>query len=229
LAKVTTNIDVWAVALDSFALSPVEYEATLTAEEILRAESFCSRLHGNRWIASRYALRTILSKVTHVRSQEVEFKFGANGKPQLVWNKIKDPVHFNLSHSVDVALVAICKDEPIGIDIEMVKRFDEMERVAERVFTPTERAQLAECNTPDYLVDFYRTWTRKEAIIKAIGVGLTANLNSIDTVAIPSGKEATRWQLFDLDVGDDFRGALAFSCDVSARVNMRSFDFAITS
>jgi hypothetical protein len=135
-------IDVWLVDTDVDA-SP----DSLSPEERERAERFRFDEHRRRWIAAHVALREILSKYT----SDVQFVIGENGKPSLA----NGAVRFNLSHSGDLAVIAV-SDHEIGIDVEQIRDGFDYESIA-----PAANRD-----------EFFRAWTRKEACLKARGLGL---------------------------------------------------------
>ena len=112
-----------------------------------------TRPHGwRRWAAARWALRRLLASYLDREPAEIELAFGERGKPMLA-----DPdaaLHFNLSHSGEWALIAVCRDREVGIDVQQMRRRRGRERPP----------------------GFYAEWTRREAIAKCHGVGLWAPL-----------------------------------------------------
>ena len=82
-------------------------------------------------------------------------------------------VHFNISHSKEMAIV-VFSDREVGCDVEALRSVDW--RVAERWFCPEERSDLLESENPDR--DFTRLWTCKESFIKALGKGLQQPMNA---------------------------------------------------
>jgi 4'-phosphopantetheinyl transferase len=138
-------IEVWLVDTDVDA-SP----DSLSPEERERAARFRFEEHRRRWIAAHVALREILSTYTN----DVQFVIGENGKPSLA----NGAVHFNLSHSGDLAVIAV-SDHEIGVDVEQIRDDFDYESIA-----PAANRD-----------EFYREWTRKEARLKARGLGLGAS------------------------------------------------------
>jgi len=135
-------IEVWLVDTDVDA-SP----DALSPDERERAARFRFEEHRRRWIAAHVALREILSKYT----SDVQFVIGENGKPSLA----NGAVHFNLSHSGDLAVIAV-SDHEIGVDVEQIRDGFDYESI------------MPAANRDE----FFRAWTRKEACLKARGLGL---------------------------------------------------------
>jgi 4'-phosphopantetheinyl transferase len=130
------------------------------------------------------------------------------------------PVRFNLSHSGDLALVAVTRRREIGVDVERLRRESDLLDVAEHYFAPRERATLRSLPEKDRCLGFFRCWTRKEAYLKARGDGLSMDLHSF-TVALGPDEpaallessegpgEVARWNLEELNPSPDYAAALA--------------------
>ena len=189
----------------------------LSAEERQRAQRFKNPLHGRRYRFAHAVLRRLLShQAGNIAPAALRFVLGPHGKPFLDPCGGTPAVHFNLSHSGDLVLVALSGDAELGVDIECLDRGVDVPGVAGRFFHPAEVAALnrepesrrAEC--------FFTFWTRKEALIKAAGTGLFASVQDIDgtagTVSLPSargGGERAAFQVRDLPAPAGFRAALA--------------------
>jgi 4'-phosphopantetheinyl transferase len=95
-------------------------------------------------------------------------------------------VEFNLAHSGGKAVIALAGDAAIGVDIELLRPIDDVESLARLVFSDVERRELEFASDP--VSAFLNGWTRKEAYVKALGLGLSAPLTKI-TVSL-SGRAA---------------------------------------
>jgi 4'-phosphopantetheinyl transferase len=171
-----------------------ERVALLSAEEIARAQRFVFERHRRRFLAAHCALRERLSQHTGLAPQALDMAEGPFGKPFLA---NAPGCHFNLSHSDDWALIGIRHAGPIGVDIELRRSVRDAEALARANFTAEEfDAFMA---VPHAARDevFLRVWTRKEALLKALGTGLSmapASVHvgiekeaSIVKVALPAG------------------------------------------
>jgi 4'-phosphopantetheinyl transferase len=165
-------------------------------------------------VRARAALRSILARYTGTGPAALAFEYNEHGKPSL----LGAGPGFNLSHSEDVALCAVAHRRDVGVDVEWAARPVEHLKLAERFFAPGEVAVLRTV-APEGVPDaFFACWTRKEAYVKATGLGLSLPLNgfevSLEPVAEPSLRilgdpEATaRWALRSLDTGPGFAAAL---------------------
>ena len=106
------QVDLWNIRL---ADNPPAADSILTPQELQRARSFVSAAARRRFVAGRIALRRILSQYCGVEPSRIPLAYRRHGKPYL-----KPPfseLKFNLSHSCDVALLAVCEGANIGVDL----------------------------------------------------------------------------------------------------------------
>jgi 4'-phosphopantetheinyl transferase len=164
-------------------------------------------------VVARAALRQLLARELGRTPEEIVFTVGAHGKPRL--DDESAGVRFNLSHSGDLALVAIARGADVGVDLEEIKPRADLAGVARRVFTQAEREAVEVGGE----AAFYRHWVAKEAFVKATGRGIES-LRSFEVVLDgPEGArlnhvagdpaEAAKWTLAMLDVGPRFAAAVA--------------------
>lgn len=148
--------------------------ATLSADEHARGARFAFEGLRRRHLASHVALRAILAQQTGLAPGALVFGEGPFGKPFL-----QAPANcvFNMSHSDDVAVIAVAPDAPagtgIGIDVEVLRPMRDAVALAERNFTEAEQHELLAAPAEQRDLVFMRGWTRKEACLKAIGSGLS--------------------------------------------------------
>jgi 4'-phosphopantetheinyl transferase len=195
---------VWTLPL---AAAP-DLSHVLSPEECERAARFLHDAPRRQFVAARASLRLILSRYTGTPPESLTFTTTGNGKPVLPGGP-----HFNVSHSHEVALIAVAAAE-LGVDVEHVRERDTWPDMARRYFTPREVAGCVD------LTSFYHIWTRKEAFLKALGLGLAHGLERF-AVSVPpddparilhiDGDEAAarRWSLIALSPADGYVGAVA--------------------
>ena len=117
----------------------------------------------------------------------LRFAHNAFGKPSLA----EAPgCHFNLSHSGDAALLAIDAGAPVGVDIEIERAMDDIDAMAQAHFTDAERDALQRSSAGTRAAAFLRTWTRKEACLKAVGTGLSVDPRQLETGCADAPDEA---------------------------------------
>lgn len=161
----TGAVDVWVAPLDGPA-TPTE---VLSRSERERAASFLRPEVAQRWIASRVALRRVLATYLGEPAAAVEITVAEDGKPRLR----RDRLEFNLSHSGELALVAISPQRAVGVDLERIEPDRDLIALAERTLDEEEVASLRETAPKQRTAAFYGAWTRHEARRKCLGVGLT--------------------------------------------------------
>jgi len=188
---------------------------SLSADELTRASRFASAADSHRYITARAGMRSVLARFAGVSPAALIFRYSERGRPILAAPDMA-LLDFNLTHAGDVALLAISRGR-VGVDVESLRRRPpDVMAVASRYFSPGELTSLT-CLPPAARWRMFVTiWTRKEAVAKAIGVGLAA-LGEIEVgvapdqpprvVAAPGG--AARWQLFHLESEDGMLGAVA--------------------
>jgi 4'-phosphopantetheinyl transferase len=185
--KIAANqIHVWAWLLDSsggFGDHEKSQIGLLDAKELERFHRFhfeCDRI---RFAIAHANVRRILGAYLDREPERILFRANPFGKPELVTEAQTRPLYFNLSHSRKVALLALSMDTEVGIDVEDIRPIEP--EVAESNFSPTELAALSSLEGEAWVKGFYHCWTRKEAILKAEGVGLNLPLDSFDVSLIP--------------------------------------------
>ncbi len=208
-------ITVWTVDLDAEAFQRAERLAQLDDVERARAARFHFAQDARRWRAAHVALREVLARHTGVAAAALPFAEDPNGKPRLA---MPQAIAFNLSHSAGLALIAVGGTQPLGVDVEDVKPVPEMEGVAESHFAADERAALFALSEPERLAAFYRIWTRKEAYVKATGIGVGPALARFSvSLEVPravllrdelDASARTRWTLHHLALPAPYVGAL---------------------
>lgn len=121
-------------------------------------------------VPASLTLRQVLALYLDEAAEEIELTQGEHGKPRLA---AEQPLlAFNLSHSADLALVAVARDREVGVDVERVKPDRDLVALAERALAPEAAAAVREAAEPERARLFYELWTRHEARLKCLGVGL---------------------------------------------------------
>ena len=217
----TAKIQLWSIDINAASHEPEALLSLLSDDELKRAERFRFEKHRHRWIAGRAMLRTILSAMTHRSPESVAFEYDEHKKPYLPCSSGHERIHFNLTHSSDLALLAVTSVGPVGIDVERIKPLSSIDTVVDRFFSIAERSAFSTMSgDEERLKAFYTCWTRKEAYLKALGCGISEPTNTFDVtflensepeiIAIDGDNNVARdWLLFDLKVTPGYVGALA--------------------
>ena len=142
-----------------------------------------------RWIAARSALREILGGCLDADPRALVFAYGDKGKPALAEPAGEWDLQFSLAHSAHLAVYAVTVGCPVGVDLERMRPLPDMDRIAERTFSRQECAALRALPATLRPSGFFNCWTRKEAYIKAVGLGLSYPLERF-TVSLAPGAPA---------------------------------------
>ncbi|WP_155419432.1 4'-phosphopantetheinyl transferase family protein [Chromobacterium subtsugae] len=206
LASPGAAIDVIAIPLDGppcpDALSP---------DERLRAARFIRPRDGARYAAAHNALRQLLAAALGADPAALDFAAESAGKP---WLPAYPELGFNLSHSGDAALVALARGARLGVDLEQAQRDGrelDWQGIAESYFSAGERLALGDAD--DGARRFLRMWTAKEAVLKAMGSGLSG-LADVEIALDAAGRprlvsaHGDSWRLHALETEDGHAAAL---------------------
>ena len=225
---VTNEIHVWRIDISSNISHLASFQNILSPDECSRADRFRFGPDRNSYIITRGALRFIFGTILGKRPETIGFIYGKNGKPSLNADpetaclnggKIKYTVHFNVSHSRNLSLIAVSRRNTIGVDIQYMGFLKNDNRIAENFFSRDEVIKLRSLPEAMQQQAFFTCWTRKEAFIKAKGGGLTIPLEQFSVQVTPGEPaqllktdwdpdEASRWRLMDLDIDEEYAAAL---------------------
>jgi 4'-phosphopantetheinyl transferase len=161
------EVRVWVVRLDHPPADPAELLGILTPDERDRAERYRAGAVRQQFVIGRALLRRVLSGCLGLRPHAVPITYTMAGKPVLAASST-DPLHFNLTHTAGVALIAVGRQR-VGIDVEGVREVPGMEGLVDRFFSAAEREAFRELPAGCRPAAFFRGWTCKEAVIKAAG------------------------------------------------------------
>lgn len=220
LSLQSNEAHVWRVDLEQSPDRQESFWSLLDHEERARANRFHFEQHRRRFVVARGFLRTLLAQYLEIPPEEVRFSYGPYGKPFLSDAHRNSRLHFNASHSHELAIYAFVQDYEVGVDVEYIKENFASEDVARQFFSTYEVETLLALPETERSAAFFRCWTRKEAYIKAIGSGLSHPLSEFDVTLAPNEPAAllrvqrepesvARWSLLDLAVGNGYAGALA--------------------
>jgi 4'-phosphopantetheinyl transferase len=164
------EVHVWIADLRAEPVETARRVAATTDVERERASLFWRRADGERYVASHGVLRLLLAGYLGCDPLRLDFRTGEHGKPFLPGSGLE----FNLSHSSDLALIAVARERRVGVDVEALRPMPDLEDLAPRVCTPGELVILNALAEPARTHAFLGLWTRKEALAKATGEGIQA-------------------------------------------------------
>jgi len=218
----SSEAHVWKVPLNRSASQIERLKTNLSSDELARVGRFHFQKDRDAFTVARGMLRFILSRYVRFEPHELAFDYSSYSKPSLQARFNADMLQFNLSHSHHIALVAVCWQCEIGVDVEWMRDTLSDMQIAERFFSPAEVDALRSVPAIDQKGAFFNCWTRKEAFIKAKGRGLSIPLDQFD-VSLKPGEpavlqqtrfepdEAKNWTLIDIPLESGYRAALAVS------------------
>jgi 4'-phosphopantetheinyl transferase len=203
-------IDVWRVDLTTTG-EPVL--SALSAQERERAERIAGALEQRLWSRSRGILRDLLGRYLKTDPGSLELAVGTHGKPRLGGRWSECGLHFNLSHSGELALYAFTACGAVGVDVQVLREPGRGARedhvaLAARVFSGEAAARLGELPPELREREFLRLWTRHEAELKRRGTGIGAA--SAEHHA--KGEAHAEPWIVELDAGSRAVAALATKC-----------------
>jgi 4'-phosphopantetheinyl transferase len=219
------DVHLWLAAVPDCLPHLESLRELLDAEERDRAVRFHFQRDRERYIIARGVLRRLLA--TYLSTSHFAFTVNKFGKPSL--QPPHNAFHFNVSHSRDLVLFGFTRGLEIGADVEAIRPDFATLEIANRFFAPDEAVTLTQLSDSERIGAFFNCWTRKEAYIKARGIGLSLGLSTFAVTLKPGERAAltrvdndatapNRWTLLSLDVGADYRAAVAFEardCNVS--------------
>ena len=222
-------VQIWHISLQVHSDELLNrYYDCLSQDENAKANRFRFPEDRRRFIVARGTLRHLLGRQFDQRPEAVTFCYGTYGKPsvsfidetQKMTNASLADFHFNLSHSGERAVCALGYERKVGIDIEQIKPIKRLDGLMKRTLLSYEQAQVEAKSESAQSRAFLQRWTCKEAYLKAIGLGLTKSMQTIEVqlsppelLQMPENCEEG-WQLHLLTLPEDYVGALAVAGQV---------------
>jgi 4'-phosphopantetheinyl transferase len=198
---------------------------TLSPDEQNRAARFHFVRDQQRFTVGRGLLRMILAGYLGYDAKQVQFVYGSHGKPALAAEWGGESYCFNLAHSASSFLLAVTCGREVGVDLEYIRPIPDSWDFAAQVFSPSELAALKATPVELQQDSFMRYWVRKEAYLKARGMGLLVSLPTVGIIPTAHGSNVMfdvegepdaeySWSIRDLDTPPGFAAALAVEgCD----------------
>ena len=225
------EVHVWRASLHVGRRRLLRLEESLSGDEKERACRYRFSRDRDRFMAARGILREILGRYLSVPPGRLRFYYGAQGKPNLAAvarescgtrndsNRSCGGLEFNVAHSGALALFALSRGKPVGVDLESIQ-FNMADWDVARTFFAPEEAAAIRALRPDLQAEaFFACWTRKEAYLKARGGGLSLPLDRFCVSLAPGEPAALRrtdgdgggasWILHALDLGPGYAAAIA--------------------
>lgn len=191
----------------------------LSVDEQERANRFHFPKHRAAFIAARGILRKLLGRYLHQAPMTIQFSYGQQGKPEL---HSDISLQFNSSHSQGLALMAFGHQMEIGIDLEKIQADIDILQLANNFFSENEKHTILNLTGEEQTLGFFNCWTRKEAFIKAKGMGLSLPLDQFEVDLLTTSpasllvtswdiNEAQEWTIFPVHPSPQYVAALAIN------------------
>jgi 4'-phosphopantetheinyl transferase len=209
-----------------------ELTAILSVEETVRINRFIFEKDRITHTISQGMLRYILGTYLNLNPEEIIFRQNEYGKLFISEEQNPENIQFNLSHSGDMIVYAISKGRDVGIDIQKIKDNDSIMDIVDHYFSETEKAAFRSLPDEQKLKGFHSCWTRKEAYIKALGMGLSYPLNSFTMPVTPENSSAviyddseTAYSVTDINTSPGYTAAVVVKGN---DVSYRHFDWCFS-
>jgi len=214
------EIHLWEAPLEVPQEALTTMAETLDGGERTRAERYRFETHRRQYIAAHGALRRILSQYAGLPPASIRYRYDAFGRPQLAPEMDPSGLDFSLSHSGELAIVAVAGSGRVGADVEELRDLAWEYGLAGQILSADEWSEWRRCPVQARTEALLRLWTRKEACLKADGlalrkdprqvpVGLDFNLGSCWSCVRPFGHGGPRWAVCTLKLNPGYLASVA--------------------
>ena len=217
-------VHIWNVSTLISEKQELAYLKLLSEDEKAKASSFRFTKDRRIYITSRGVLRSLSGQYLKQLPEDIVFDYEVHGKPQF---RVDTMVRFNVSHSENYVVIGFVHESEIGIDVEYLKKNFDVLELGQNFFSNDEIDTLEAMAAKDQYDGFYRCWTRKEAFIKAKGMGLSFPLDAFsvsldnNTTALLEKTawnpiESREWDMFSFSPGKGYIAAVAIKGNIKS-------------
>jgi len=214
------EVHLWLVSYRELYLQSADMAEIISGVEKRRSERYRFLKDQQNYIFRHGVLRILIARYMSIEPGDVRFRVGDYGKPHLDGMNKEHSFEFNISHSGDMLLLGFARGHRIGVDIEFNKPIEDMDAIIKTNFSHNEKLEFDSLPADKRLEAFYRGWTQKEAFVKALGDGLSRDLDQFDVSMTPGepaalkrtawdGVEATRWTLETIQTVSGYSASVA--------------------
>lgn len=212
-------INVYNIITKQYLHDLEELYSFLSTQERSQSSKFITSALSNNYIITRAVLRCILAKSLKIKPQEIKFLTNPYGKPSVEGSVIK----FNMSHSVNSAYYGVSDDFDLGIDVEFFNVKKNIFDIAKSVFSTREFCYFVNLSSEGQQKFFFEAWTKKEAMIKALGLGLSYPMEKVDTLNMKNSNclelLGERYYLYKLHSTEYYRAHLVIKNRMDVKIN----------
>ena len=211
-----SEIHIWQICLNN--CSAKQLFSCLSPTEQERARRFKADIISRRYIVAHAAMRDILAKYLGGSATSLDLIQPLNQKPLIHQSQNHLGLHFSLSHSHEIAILAVSQACIVGVDIEHIRPVASVTQIANRFFAASEYELLQKSPKAQQLALFFKIWTAKEAFLKAQGLGISNHLNQFsitlnyeqEPIGIERAKtDGEEWRLHRLVTFPEYESTLA--------------------
>ena len=222
VTSITDDIHIWSADLNISHIKLLRYYKYLSPLEYNRAKGFKFDKDRRTFIACTGILREILAGYINISPETISFRYNDFGKPFLA--NYCSRLYFNSSRSASVALYIFSGVYEVGIDIEKVRYMNSLNDIVLQFFSDEEITYFKKLSSQEFTREFYKLWTKKEAFVKAIGMGLSFPLNQFQ-VSVDTGNrykitqikgdfsEAVKWSIGSVNTFPEYEAAYVYRGD----------------
>lgn len=220
------DMHIWRASVREWSGVAAALESVLDSAESARAARFRFAKDREQYSVAHVLMRMLLARYSRIAPADLRFDLGPAGKPCIAPSDQSSYVEFNLAHSGDMVLIAVCSAGPVGVDVEEWTDGLDLDRMSQHFFSSNEAAALRALTPAQRHTAFFRCWVSKEAYIKATGLGISRGLDYFDVAVGTDGPAQLladrleagairRWRLLDLEVPGRYSAALVAGCRVA--------------
>lgn len=208
--NLSNHFDLWRIYIPDHLDSIISDYSLLLKEEQLKSESFLKEEDRIRYVLGRIYVRKLLANYLKTEPSDLEFKYSEQNKPIL---ENYPMVNFNISHSGDYIILGFANKWSVGVDIELMNTHVDLYNMIINCMSSTEVSVILNSEMPRQM--FYKYWTRKEALLKGIGIGLTDRLKDINCsdglnlVPIEFSGFASSWKVWSFEMENSYSVSIA--------------------
>jgi len=204
-----SEVHIWHAYINKQVKNIEFFKSLLSIEESEKINNLYLEKNKKKSIISRALLRYILSLYIDINPNEIKFIYNKHGKPYLDIKQNSNNINFNLSHSNNLIVYAIAKNQELGIDVEKFRNNFDINKLAKRYFSENELSIFEKVSENKKIKIFFSIWTKKEAFLKAKGMGIYTPLNKINVSSNFIEDNNELWQFENLKINYKYSTKLA--------------------